>query len=227
MRLFRSLVLPLIGLTLATPVLAAPVADVLQPAGQTAAYAAGITAAQSPAGPAVANGTNAAAGPMSTDEAKIALGIEIVGNMRFYDLAIIGGKKGINQTPELASWSQADRDLLCAYFAEEMEKYRTVTIRTLAAGAVDPYSMDQLNQLVALSRVKFIQDMVMYSADPTRPMPNAASMTPAEKTLVDGLMEKQWVADFMRSVDPALTSPALQQSIRGAFQRFAAAKGMK
>jgi hypothetical protein len=226
MRLFRSFALLTVGLCLAaTPVLAAPsaVPPAIAASGHDVADVATAMAAHLQASPRVAIGTNAAAGAVSTDQAKIALGAQVLGNLHIYDIFMIGFKKGFLEDPQMASWPPADRDLLLSLLTEEMGKRKDDMLRAMAATSVDAYSTDQLNQLVALSKIKFVQDLFLYAADQSGTPPDANSMTADEQTLFNSLMSQQWVAQFFK-FDTSAIEPIAEQAYVAATTRFAAAK---
>lgn len=229
MHLFRCFLLPLAGLALAaTPVAAAPVTDVMQPAGQSgSAYAAGL-AASALNNPPVATGSNAAAGAISTDPAKIALGVQIFDNMGYVELVKVGGRRGIMTNPNLASMPEADRALLANLFVEELEKRRGEILNTLAVTHVDPYSIEQLNQLLAVSKVKIVREAMLYGADPSYfPKPDPNSLTPADSAVLDAAMKTTFVAAFIQNVDIRVCAPSLSAAAQASFARFQAAKAAK
>ena len=154
--------------------------------------------------------------------AKIATGVQIVTNLHLYDLLLYGGRIGVMKNEALANLPQADKDRILVLFGEEMSTRRSDTIRLMAEANVAPYSVQQLNDLLDLSKIKYVQDLVLAGGDASLATPNENSMTAAERALFTRLMAESWVIDFFTKFDYSTAAPNVAAAAQAAMTRYEA-----
>jgi len=173
--------------------------------------------------PALAQGAApAAAAPV--DAAKVDIGIQIVRELKFIDILILGGQKGMRQNPEFASTPASDWARLDALFAEEMHKRGDTIIRKMAEANVGAYSTDDLNHVLALAKIKYVQDLVLQGADSSLVTPDFDGMTAAEKATFDTYSNDPAVTQFLSGFTFGSISGDISDAVIAALTRYDAEK---
>lgn len=152
--------------------------------------------------------------------AKVARTRQIITQLKLYDLLMFGARKGLLSRPEFAEKPKSDHDRLVALLTEEMEARRAVAIDAMAAANADRFSVEQLDQLVQVSKIKYLQDMVLAGGDPSLATPNEAGMTEAERALFYEVMSQPWVGDFFTTFNYNAASPFITSAGEAAMARY-------
>jgi hypothetical protein len=173
------------------------------------------TPAESAAAPAAAESVVSAPIPE-----KVAIGEQIITNLQMVPIMTLGAKKGLLAQPSIQAHTPADRDRLLALVDQEMQKSSGAIVHALAEGNVDRFTITQLNDILALSKIKFIQDTVLSGADPSLVTPDPSSMTPEEKALFIRSNNSPHVNDFLANFNFEPAKPAALAALRAAFQAW-------
>ncbi|MGZ3306035.1 MAG: hypothetical protein ACXU8U_09265, partial [Asticcacaulis sp.] len=136
-------------------------------------------------------------------------------------------RKGVMQDPDRAALPQADNDRLSALIAEEVWKRAATMRRKVAEGSVDPYTLDQLNDILTLSKIKFFQDLMLAGGDPSLASPGNDVITPAERDVLAKADSKPYINDFLNHMDFAALRPDGTAAVNAALQRYVMEKSGK
>jgi hypothetical protein len=129
------------------------------------------------------------------DPARLQVTESIMTNLGLYEIMVHVGQKELLDSPAAANYTPTQKAQLAQYFAAAMAPRRTQLIHKLAASVRGDFSLDQLNSLQALSRVKYVQDLVAQGADPNM-VADASSLTVADQNLVQSVGNQPFVSDF-------------------------------
>lgn len=129
------------------------------------------------------------------DPARLQVTENIMTNLGLYNVMVHVGQKELLNSATAASYTPAQKAQLAKDFADAMAARRGQMIHKLAAGVRGDFSLEQLNNLQALSRVKYVQDLVAQGADPNMPA-DASSMSVADQNLVQSVGNQPYVNDF-------------------------------
>lgn len=180
--------------------------------------------AQSPADPAQAQGALTPDSPVTipqVDPARLQISLQIVENLKLMDLITHGARMAISSEPALQSLTESQKSQMSTLMIEELEKSRPDLTRLMAASAVGTLTVDQLNDILVLSKIKFMQQSVLAGADPSV-TPDPTTMTPEEKANMDRLGSQPYVTQYFANIDyTSLMSLARQAGMR-AGMRFRA-----
>lgn len=152
--------------------------------------------------------------------ATVAKGMQIVANLHLYDLLVYGGRVGILKADEIAKLPQADQDRIAAMFVEEMTARRDDTIRKMAEANFGSFTPAQLDDLLALSKIKYVQDLVLAGGDSSLATPDETSMNATERALFTRLMNETWVTDFFTKFNYDTASANVAEAAQAAMQRY-------
>lgn len=145
--------------------------------------------------PAAAQAQTSAQTVIVSDPARLQVTESIMTNLKLYEIMVHVGQKTLLESNDVASYSAAQKTQLTQAFADAMAKRRGSVIRKLAAGVRGDFSMEQLNNLNALSRIKYVQDLIAQGADPTL-VADAGSMSTADQTFIQSIGNAPYVTDF-------------------------------
>ncbi len=159
------------------------------------------------------------------DPAKVAVVEQIMTNLKIVDVMKAGAEQGTRA--QEANLPEADMQQLISLLDDELDKRRSDLVHAIAADNCDRFTLDQLGNILTLSKIKYVQDMVMHGADPSTPLPDAASMTADEQKTVDTLGNEAYVGDFLQNANVDASTPIIAQATVTAFSRFQALKGNK
>ena len=81
------------------------------------------------------------------------------------------------------------------------------------------YTSAQLDELLALSKIKYVQDLVLAGGDASLATPDENSMTATERALFTRLMMEPWVTDFFTKFDYSTASPDVGAAAEAAVKR--------
>ncbi len=132
---------------------------------------------------------------IASDPAKLRVTQGIVTNLKLYELMVRVGQKTLAETPETASYTPDRKAALAQAFNDAMAKRRAGMIQKLAAGTRGDFSLEQLNNLTTLSKIKYVQDLIAQGADPSL-VADAGTMTVAEQNLIQTLGNEAYVSTF-------------------------------
>jgi len=196
----------------------------------TASHSATLPS-QMPVAPTVADGTAAAdtvaaqAAPVTPatehDPEKIAVGTEIMANLQLVEIAVAGARIALAEDKDVQQLPAAKRQRLSALIEEEIRARRDIIDREMAAANVDRFTVDQLNVILSLSRIKFVQAVLLHGAGLV-PEPDPASVTPAEQALIEANGDQPYVLDFFKNLDMDPLGAQVGIAIHNAFVRYAA-----
>jgi hypothetical protein len=214
-----------------SPELTANLARIAAAAEGTASHSTRLPS-QTPAAPAVADGTAAAdtvaaqSAPVTPaaehDPEKVAVGTEIMANLQFVEIAVAGARIAITEDKDFQQLPQANRQRLAALIEEEIRARKDIINREMAGANVDRFTVDQLRVILSLSRIKFIQAVVLHGAGLV-PEPDPATMTPAEQALIEANGDQPYVLDFFKNIDMDPLGEQVGIAIHNAFTRYMAA----
>jgi hypothetical protein len=162
---------------------------------------------------------------IASDPARLRAVEGIMTNLKLYEVMVHMGQKTLVESPDAANYTPAQKAQLAQYFADAMAKRRTVLIHKLAVGTRGDYSMDQLNNLLALSKVKYVQDLVAQGADPSQ-FADASSMTVADQNLVQAVGNQPYVGDFFtKAIDYDVIKDDIVAATLETYKAFGNANG--
>lgn len=158
------------------------------------------------------------------DPAKVAVTVQIIDNLKMFEVITQGGRQGINDIGEVKAMSPKDRAELLSLFEDELNQRKPVILEMLAGANCDRFTLAQLNDILVLSKIDYVQQLVLKGADPSRPQPNPASMSQTEAATFIRLGNQPYVEDFMTNfvLDPI--QPEIISSLQAATIRFNAYK---
>lgn len=154
--------------------------------------------------------------------AQVAVGEQVITNLHLFELLAYGGHNGILQNESIAAMPVDDQNRLGAMFDEEIAAHRAETVHAMATSNSGYYTTEQLGQLLALSKIKYVQDLVLAGGDTSLATPDETSMTEAERTLFTTMMNEAWVNDFFEQFDYTTATPTVGAAADAAFNRFSA-----
>ncbi len=179
------------------------------------------------AGPSLALAASAdmvAAAP-AHDPAKVSIVVQILDNLQTVPIAIAGGKRSLASDPTVQKMAPADQALLLAFFAEEIEKRHTAMVEAMAEDNSDRFTIDQLNDILTFSRIKYSQDLCYHAADPSSPMPDPSTMTAQETQDFSRIGGAPYTNDFLGNFDFSSESAYVSEAVVAAIQRLVASHG--
>ncbi len=179
--------------------------------GLTLAAMAGAAAAATQAAP-------------THDPAKQATVVKILDNLGAYDLLVFGSKQGFQTDDGFKTLPAGDQTLLLSLMTEELGKRRQALLNDMASTDCDAFTTDQLKDLLAMSKIKYVHDLMMSKGDPSRPAPDPASMTASEKALYDRLDQATFAGDFLNNIGYNNAVDDLKAADQAAIDRYKAAK---
>lgn len=179
------------------------------------------------AGPALARpaAVDAVATAPAHDPAKVAIVVQILDNLQTVPIAITGGKRSLMNDPTIQKMAPADQVLFLTFFAEEMNKRHSAMIEAMAEDNSDRFTIDQLNDILTFSRIKYSQDLCLHAADPTGPMPDPSSMTAQEARDFARIGDAPYTSDFLGNFDFSSESAYVSEAVVAAIQRLVASHG--
>jgi len=176
-------------------------------------------------GTAAADTTAAQATPQTPaaehDPEKVAIGAEIMDNLKLIEIAVVGVKMGMGQDPEFLKMPEADRARLTKLVEEEVRARKDVIDREMAEANVDRFTIDQLNVILRLSQTKVMQGMVLYGAG-LAPKPDINSASPAGQSLIATYGNEPYVSDFLDHTDFSPLAAEMRIALQAAVARFQA-----
>lgn len=162
---------------------------------------------------------------IASDPARLQKVEGIMTNLKLYEVMVHMGQKTLVESPGSASYTSAQKAQLAQYFSDAMAKRRTVLIHKLAVGTRGDFSADQLDNLVALSKVKYVQDLVAQGADPSQ-VADASSMTVADQNLVQTVGNAPYVGDFFtKAINYDVIKDDVVAATLEAYKAFGGANG--
>ncbi len=173
--------------------------------------------------PLAAHAATPAAAP-AHDPAKVAVAKQILANFGIVDSLTLGGKSGLGQDDTIKALPKPDQDMVMSLFSDEMMKRKATIIDAVAPDNVDRFTLDQLNAILNLSKIKYVHDLVLSGADPSLPEPDPTTMTQAEAATFKAADSQPFVSDFMRNMDVNASVPFVHDAAENAMKRFKAAK---
>ncbi|HVZ30154.1 MAG TPA: hypothetical protein VG839_07145, partial [Asticcacaulis sp.] len=132
---------------------------------------------------------------LADSPAKVQAVETILGNLKVYDVLVHVGQKSLLESPDAANYTPAQKAQLSQLFASAMAKRRTVLVHKLAMSCRSDYTLDQLNNLTQLSKIKYIQDLVAQGGDPSL-IADAGSLTVADQDVVQTVGNAPYASDF-------------------------------
>ena len=156
------------------------------------------------------------------DPAKVAVVAQILDNLHTVDIAIKGGERSLRSDPTIMKMAPADQDLIIKLFDDEMQKRHSAMITAMAEDNSDRFTIDQLNDILTFSRIKYAQDVCFYAADPTGPMPDPNSMTAQERADFSRIGDAPYTADFLDNFNFSSETAYVSEAVVAAVQRFVA-----
>lgn len=154
-----------------------------------------------------------------TDPARLAIENEIITNMHMVDVFIFGAKRGLLEDKDVAAWPQSKKDRLIGLLDAAVVKHRATLTRDFAAANLDSLTMDQVNNLLTLSKIKYFQQVIQAVADPSI-HPDASSMTAEERAFVDKIANADYADNFLSNMDPGKATDELKALLQEALQGF-------
>lgn len=162
-----------------------------------------------------------AATAAAPDPAKVAVVEQIYGNLRIIEVMGSGASQSIMKDDDYKDYTPAQRTKLAQLFIDGLEAAKPSLLHKLALAHADKYSMDQLNSLLALSKIKYVQQLLAKGADDSLPEPDPATMTTSEKAVYDTLDTQQFTEDFLTdSADFSSISDDVSNVAVAAFQQL-------
>ena len=181
---------------------------------------AALMLGSAPALPVFAQANAAVQAPV--DPAKVDIGVKIFREIHFLEILTMGAKQGLMENPEVAGLAAPERDKLFALLDEEMQKREATMARKLAAANVGPYTLAELNDILTVVKIKYVQEIIMQGADPTRPNPDPAMMTPAEQAVVAKIDQMPYVTKFLGDFAFGDISTDISEAVAAAVERYVA-----
>ncbi|MEI9906185.1 MAG: hypothetical protein WDN06_21465 [Asticcacaulis sp.] len=161
------------------------------------------------------------------DPAKVAIAIAILDNLQTETIAAAAGRRNLLADPTIAAMPPADQTLIGQLFIEEMDKRHAGMIAALAADNVDRFSLDQLNDILTFSRIKYVQDLALAAADPSLATPDPAGMTAKDVKDFATLGNASYTADFLGNFNFNAEAGFVSDAVGAAVTRFVAVKAGK
>ncbi len=146
------------------------------------------------------------------DPAKVNLTIQIYSNLKIIEVLTSATVHAMANEPDANSLTPLQKEKLLQMFKEAMLAKRSVFLYKLAAAHCGPYTTEQLTNLVSLSKIKYIQDMLAEGAGELDKAPDPSTMTPAEIALLSSLNDQAYVTTFLQdsanfdAIDPELNA---------------------
>lgn len=166
--------------------------------------------------------SQAFAGPVPVEVSEVSRirAREVITNFHFFDASLVNFRTSIDTLPSYSSFSQSERDRLYGLMLEEMVARRPAIIDAIATGQVNRFTEDEWDQLAQLSRIKYVQDLTLAGADPSRPRPSLASMSRTDNALYNRLAAQPFVLRFFREFDHTTDDAVVEEALRAAALRF-------
>jgi hypothetical protein len=155
------------------------------------------------------------------DEARIKVGVEILENLKIFDIILLVGSKQIMNDPD---YPLADRPIIFGYIREEMTLVKAQWLRRVSIACIGPMTDVQAQTMLRLSQMKFIQDYLAYSADQTLPEPNFNALPPKDQAFINSDAASSAMSAFVDKFSVDVMLPELIQATIKAHQRYEAYK---
>ena len=156
------------------------------------------------------------------DPAKVAVVEQIYGNLRIIEVMGSGATQSILKDDDYKEYTPAQRTKLAQFFMDGLEAAKPSLLHKLALAHSSKYTMDQLNTLLSLSKITYVQQLLAKGADASLPDPDPSIMTPAEKSVFDLLDTEQYTEDFLtESADFSSINDDVSAVAVAAFQKLA------
>jgi hypothetical protein len=151
------------------------------------------------------------------DETRIALGVEILENLKIFDIILVVAGKQIMNDPD---YPVADRPVIIGYIREEMALVKAPWLRRIAIACIGPMTDSQAQTMLKLSQMKFIQDYLAFSADQTLPEPNFAALSPKDQAFINSDAASDAMSAFISKFSVEIMLPEVIQASIKAHQRY-------
>ncbi|ESQ92978.1 hypothetical protein ABAC460_01635 [Asticcacaulis sp. AC460] len=143
--------------------------------------------------------------PAEVSEASLTLSREVLENLRYFDLMLIGMRNGFEGNDDYRGLSETEQKRFFALAVEEMEIRRVAIIDVMAKGNINRLTAEEWEQAAQFSRIKYVQDLVLAGVNPSGPRPDPATMTPSESALFSRLVPQPFIARLFskEQIEPA------------------------
>ncbi len=163
-------------------------------------------------------------GTPAVDPAKVDIAEHIIINLRFYDILAYGGEIGLLESPATASYSPEQKEKLRACFEASIQSARLTIIRKLAVASAGGYSVDQLNVILNLSKIRYMQDSILEGANPAW-VADERTVTPEDLAMMNAHGDDAYTTSFLKSVSYDTVDADLGNALTGAYQAFVSSQG--
>ncbi len=156
------------------------------------------------------------------EAARMAIALQIVQNLRLYNILAFVAKAELTKDDGFMSLPQGDRDRVYALVNAEMNLRRTAIESKLATASAGAYTAGQLKDVLTIARLKFMQDRLMSGVNPNLPRPEETDMNSADKATYDAYSRKPHVVDFFEKLQLGPASEDMSAAVSAAYQRYSA-----
>ena len=161
------------------------------------------------------------------DPVKIAVAVQILDNLQTLPIAIQASRHSLLSDPTVTAMSPADQVLLGQLLSDELTKRHDEMMTGLAADNVDRFSLDQLNNILIFSRIKYVQQLARAAADSSLPTPDPTTMSEQEWKDFNTIGNADYTADFLNNFNFAAESHVVGEAVTAAVLRLATIRSGK
>ena len=140
---------------------------------------------------------NAAAPAVAPDPAKVATTEQIYANLHILDILGTAMVHSFVTNDSYNVFTPDQRVKAGPVFLANLTIVKPYLLHKMAVAHAGHYTTDQLNRLLDLSKIKYVQDLLAKAVDDSLPTPSKSTMTPAEAALYKALDNEQFTEDFL------------------------------
>lgn len=157
-----------------------------------------------------------AVGP-TVETAKLKVGVEILENLKVFDVMVAAANRHIINDPEVPV---NDKSLVIGYLREELLAAKGGWLSRVAAECVSATDAEQLQLMLKLSKTRYLQAMLAAGADPNLPQPDFNKASPDEQALIGTQASAQAVTAFFSRFNKDMLLSGIMPAATKANQRY-------
>jgi hypothetical protein len=147
---------------------------------------------------------------------------QIYSNLGVVDVMKLSMQQSLINAPSMSNFTSAQKAKLVEITGTVMDEQRPALLHKLAVANKGDLTPPQLQVILKISKIKYIQDAIAHGADPSR-VADPKTMTAEESTFLDSVEKEQYILDFLqRSANFDSVKPDMEAISTTVVERFVA-----
>ncbi|MDV6331783.1 hypothetical protein [Asticcacaulis sp. 201] len=145
---------------------------------------------------------------------------EIYSNLGVVDVMKLSMQQALINAPSMSNFTSAQKAKLVEITGTVIDEQRPALLHKLAIANRGDLTPPQLQVILKISKIRYIQDAIAHGADPSR-VADPKTMTAEESAFLDSVEKEQYILDFLqRSANFDTVKPDMEAISTTIIERF-------